>query len=105
MNSGTYHIFFTNLANPLKIKIILSLRNKEKNVTDLSKELGVEQSKISHALILLKKCNIVKSKQEGKQRIYYLNSKTIIPMLKLIDEHATNYCKCKTCNAKCGGRR
>jgi DNA-binding transcriptional ArsR family regulator len=102
MNSSTYNIFFTNLANPLKIKIILSLREKEKNVNDLSKELGGEQSKVSHALTSLKRCNIVKMKQEGKQRIYFLNSKTIIPMLKLIDEHATNYCNCKTCNAKCG---
>ena len=105
LNHNSYHVFFTNLANPLKIGIILSLRISEKNVTDLSKELGVEQSKVSHALASLKRCNIVKSKQEGKSRIYYLNSKTIIPMLKLIDEHATNYCNYKTCNAKCGGRR
>lgn len=105
MNYRPYNIFFTNLANPLKISIILNLRQKEKNVNDLAKELGVEQSKISHALASLKKCNIVKSKQKGKQRIYFLNSKTIIPMLKLIDEHAINYCNCKTCNLKCGGRK
>jgi DNA-binding transcriptional ArsR family regulator len=104
-SDNKYNIFFTNLANPLKIKIILSLREKEKNVTELVKDLKFEQSKISHALGSLKKCNIVKVKQEGKQRTYYLNSKTIIPMLKLIDEHAAHYCDCKNCNAKCGGRK
>lgn len=93
MNNSTYHIFFTNLANPLRIKIISSLRNKEKNVTELSKDLKVEQSKVSHALSSLKCCNIVKVKQKGKQRIYFLNKKTIVPMLKLIDKHAKTFCE------------
>jgi len=89
----TYHIFFTNLANPLKIDIITGLRNKEKSVTELSKELGFEQSKISHALSSLKCCNIVKVNQKGKHRIYSLNKKTIIPMLDLIDKHSKTFCK------------
>jgi DNA-binding transcriptional ArsR family regulator len=100
-NNSTYHIFFTNLANPLKIDLILSLKNKEKNVTQLSRELNVEQSKISHALSSLKSCNILKVKQQGKHRVYYLNKDTILPMLKLIDIHANTHCKklCK-CQSK-----
>ena len=99
MNNNTYHIFFTNLANPLRIKIISSLKEKEKNVTDLSKELKIEQSKISHALKLLRHCNIVDVKQKGKQRIYSLNKKTIVPILKLIDNHSKTFCggNCKAC--------
>jgi len=99
MKESTYHIFFTNLASPLKINIIVSLREEEKSVTELSKDLGVEQSKISHALSSLKCCNIVKMKQKGKQRIYSLNKKTIVPMLNLIDKHAKTFCK-KICS--CG---
>jgi len=102
LSSKSYNKFFTNLANSLKIEIILSLKNSEKNVSELSKELGVEQSKISHALASLKKCNIVNARQKGKQRIYSLNKKTILPMLNLIDKHAKCYCKCKTCNGACG---
>lgn len=101
MNNSAYHVFFTNLANPLKIKIILELRKKERNVTELSEALNVEQSKVSHALILLKRCNIVKVNQKGKERIYFLNKSTIIPMLKLIDEHAKANCNCKECRG-CG---
>jgi len=93
MKHSTYHIFFTNLANPLRISIIQNLREKEKNVTALSKDLKVEQSKISHALSSLRCCNIVKVKQKGKQRVYYLNKDTIVPMLKLIDKHAKTFCK------------
>lgn len=97
MKPNTYHTFFTNLANPLKIKIISSLKEKEKNVSELVKELGVEQSKISHALKCLKECKIVKADPEGKSRVYSLNKKTILPMLELIDKHASIHCKNKCC--------
>ena len=102
MNNSTYHIFFSNLSNPLRISIITSLKEKEKNVTELSKELKVEQSKISHALKNLKGCKIVDVKQRGKERIYSLNKKTIVPMLNLIDKHASTYCDCKNCTKECG---
>ena len=93
MNSNTYHFFFRNLANPIKIEIISALKEKESSVGELSEKLGVEQSKLSHALSSLKRCNIVQVKQKGKQRIYFLNKDTIIPMLKLIDKHEKTFCK------------
>lgn len=105
-NDSTYHIFFTKLANPLKIKVILSLRGKEKSVSEIAEELKVEQSKLSHALASMKNCRIVDVKQDGKQKIYSLNKETIIPMLNLIDKHAKNFCECKCCtNKNCGKRK
>ena len=95
LNHNSYHMFFTNLANELKIGIILALRSNERNVTELAEELGVEQSKISHALKNLKTCNIVDVKSKGKERIYSLNKDTILPMLNLIDKHANTHCKDK----------
>ena len=100
-NHNSYNIFFTNLANPLKIGIILSLRIKEKNVSELVNDLSVEQSKISHALQTLKSCNIVNMKQKGKERVYSLNKDTILPMLQLIDKHASTYCNCSSCMKGC----
>jgi DNA-binding transcriptional ArsR family regulator len=100
IGENKYNIFFTNLANPLKVKIILLLRVKEMNVTDLTKALKVEQSKISHALKSLRNCKIVNLKQQGKERIYSLNKQTIVPMLNLIDKHATINCKDKCCCAE-----
>jgi DNA-binding transcriptional ArsR family regulator len=108
MKNSAYHVFFTNLANPLKIDIITALKEKEmgSSVSELTEELNVEQSKISHALALLKKCKIVNMKQEGKKRIYSLNKETIVPMLKLIDKHSKANCECASCSAKnCVGRR
>lgn len=96
MKCSAYHIFFKNLASAVKTQIIISLKNKEKSVGDLSTELNLEQSKVSHALANLRFCNIVVVKQIGKNRIYSLNKQTIVPILKIIDEHGTIHCKgCK----------
>ena len=96
MAINKYHIFFGNLANPLKIDIISALKEKPKSVTELIKDLKVEQSKLSHALASLRCCSIVDAKQEGKNRIYQLNKETILPMLNLIDKHEVKFCKkCK----------
>jgi len=105
MYKSTYHLFFMNLANPLKIEIISCIKEKAKSVTEISKQLKVEQSKVSHSLSSLRSCNIVEVKQKGKQRIYSLNKKTIVPMLKLIDKHATTFCggKCARCGGRCRG--
>ncbi len=92
MKCNTYHIFFKNLANPLKVNIISLLKEKNSSVSELAEELKEEQSKISHALASLHHCNIVESKQKGKNRIYSLNKETIIPMLNLIDKHKCEYC-------------
>jgi len=105
MNNSTYHIFFSNLSNPLRISIITSLNKKEKNVMQLVNDLKIEQSKVSHSLQNLRNCKIVEVKQKGKERIYSLNKKTIVPILKIIDKHAKIFCKCECCaNKKCGKR-
>lgn len=78
------------------MNIILALKDKDKSVTELGKELEIEQSKLSHALSSLKCCYIVDVKQKGKQRIYSLNKETIVPILKIIDNHEKKFCKhCK----------
>jgi DNA-binding transcriptional ArsR family regulator len=94
-----YYIFFGNLANPLKIQIISELKRKPSSVSYLSKKLGIEQSKLSHALASLRCCSIVIAKKQGKQRIYELNKETILPMLEIIDKHESKFCK------KCMARR
>ena len=100
MRSSTYHIFFGNLANPLRIDVIIALRLGKKNVSELMNEIGVEQSKLSHALTGLRNCNLVNYEKNGKERIYSLNRKTILPILKIIDKHAKEFCngECKSCS-------
>ena len=94
-----YYMFFGNLANPLKIEIISALKEKEMSVLELADKLKIEQSKLSHALASLRHCSIVQVKQKGKKRIYSLNKKTILPILKIIDKHEKEFCK-KCCYAQ-----
>jgi DNA-binding transcriptional ArsR family regulator len=97
---NTYHIFFGNLSNKLKIDIISELKKGASSVLELADELGVEQSKLSHALASLRCCSIVNVKQIGKKRVYSLNKETILPILKIIDKHENKYCD--ECKAKAG---
>jgi DNA-binding transcriptional ArsR family regulator len=92
MKCQAYHVFFQNLANPLKTKIVGALKQKPMSVSELMDETNIEQSKLSHALMNLRKCHIVDAKQIGKQRIYSLNKKTILPILKILDNHRTKFC-------------
>jgi DNA-binding transcriptional ArsR family regulator len=99
IHKRTYHIFFNNLANPLKVKIITALSEKNMSVTELAKKLKVEQSKLSHALANLKKCKIVDAEYNGKMRIYSLNKKIVLPVLHIIDSHTEEICgeNCEEC--------
>jgi len=90
------HLFFETLGTYLKIDIILKLREKSFGVTELSKKLNQERSKVSHALISLLNCGFVNVRKDNKKRIYSLNRDTIPPLLNLVEKHVKKYCKvCK----------
>ena len=93
MKFSSYDNFFKNFANKTKFMIIMHLKNKPMSVNELAKKMGEEQSKISHNLTKLYKCNILTVKQKGKQRIYSLNKDTIIPVLRLAEKHVEKYCE------------
>ncbi|MDD4250623.1 MAG: metalloregulator ArsR/SmtB family transcription factor [Candidatus ainarchaeum sp.] len=84
------------LGNELRINIISSLKQKPKNVSEICSDLNQEQSKVSHSLKQLKKCNFVDYTKEGKERIYHIKSKILIQksnknLFELIEEHVKNY--------------
>ena len=90
---NAYDRFLTTLSNKTRLAIIQSLRNKPKNVSQLEEELGIHQTSVSHALRRLLDCGFVFVKNNGKERVYSLNSRTIKPLMRLIDEHMETYCK------------
>lgn len=87
------HFFLQTLANPLRLKIIETLRQTDLCVSELVDKLNEEQSKVSHALSDLLKCHIVEVRQSGKSRIYSLNEDNILQILALADKHVKEYCK------------
>ena len=94
LGSCSYDRFFSNFSNKTRFNVIMTLREKPLNVTEIAEKLKKEQSAISHNLRILESCQIITVKQEGKQRIYSLNKDTVIPILDIIEKHVENFC-CK----------
>ncbi len=92
MKCESYY-FFTVISNKTRWKIIYSLYDKDKTVTDICNDINEEQSKVSHNLKILSECKIVFSKRKGKYIIYTLNKKTIKPLIKHIKKHREEFCK------------
>ena len=89
---GAYKIFFGTLVSEPRLKIINLLRKGKKNVSEIMNELNMDQTSVSHNLARLRKCGFVISEVENKFRYYSLNSKTIKPLMDLIENHMSNYC-------------
>ena len=93
---GKCPLFFETLGTGLKIDLIFQLKKRPLSVKQLSENLKEERSKVSHALISLLECGLVRVRKEGKSRIYILNKDTILPLLNLVEKHIKKYCKiCK----------
>jgi len=58
------------LANPVRLRILAFLRDGEKSVNELARELGVPQANISQHLSVLRERNVLSTRREGVS-IYY----------------------------------
>ena len=64
--------FFKVFGDATRIKILLTLYDKELCVCDIAMELNMTQSAISHQLKILKQMKLVKNRREGKTIFYSL---------------------------------
>jgi len=94
----TCYVFFSTLSNPTRLAILELLREGPKNVTEISRSLNQEQSMVSHNLKPLLQCHFISVERRWKDRVYYLNRKTISPLLKVVITHKEDFC---TQNEEC----
>ncbi len=88
----SYVLFFKALSNSTRIAIIdLLRRGGDKTVSEIARELGFEQSRVSHALRCLTFCGFLTNRREGKNKIYSLNRETIEPLMEIADKHIEAY--------------
>ena len=78
---------FHALSEPLRVKVLQLLKNREICVCDLCDILDVSQSKLSFHLKTLKEANLVCARQEGRWIYYSLNQ----PQFKILQQHLTQY--------------
>lgn len=88
----SYKVFFGTLVSEARLKIINSLRKGKKNVSELMKELKMDQTSMSHNLARLRRCGFVLTEREGKFVYYKLNSGTIKPLMDIIEKHMSGNC-------------
>lgn len=93
--SGTYlnyhRLFFKGFSNRTRFEIISLLQRTPLTVNEIAKKLNFEQSRVSHNLRCLERCGFVTIEEDGRYRRYTLDSDTIVPMLKLVNNHITKY--------------
>ncbi|GAA5335366.1 MULTISPECIES: ArsR/SmtB family transcription factor [Thermus] len=75
--------FFKALAHPLRLAILDALREGEKSVTALQKELRVEQSAVSRQLAFLRERGLVEVRREGALAYYRTKDSEVYAFLDL----------------------
>lgn len=78
---------FHALSEPLRVKIVESLRENELCVCDLCEMLDVAQSKLSFHLKILKEAQLVRSRQEGRWMYYSLN----LPQFVVLEQYLSEF--------------
>lgn len=93
MKDLSYKRFFTTLGNENRLTVIHYLAKKgPQNVTQIVEGTKLEQTAVSHNLKRLLSCQFTHVKQNGKERVYWLNQDTIKPLLALMDTHVATFC-------------
>ncbi len=78
------------VAHPMRVAIIQILdKNKQLNVTQIYKKLGIEQATASHHLNILKTKGVLGSRRDGKQTFYSIKQDSIIRIVDCVS-------RCKT---------
>ena len=74
------------IAHPIRISIVALLSgNKKLNVTEIYKELNIEQAVASHHLGVLKNKDILSSEKNGKNCFYSLKHQRISQIIECIN--------------------
>jgi ArsR family transcriptional regulator len=83
--------FFKALANPLRIRILDQLRDKEMAVSELSERLNVEMPNLSQQLSVLKSRNLVVARKKGTNIYYSCIDPTVFKLLDVAKEIFNNH--------------
>jgi len=81
--------FFSMLADPTRLKIVIALKTAELCVHEISETIDLSVSAVSHQLRLLKTAKLVRNRRDGKMIYYALDDDHISQLLLLVHTHVT----------------
>ncbi len=80
---------FKVFGDSTRIRILYLLLDGEKNVSEISEGLSMNQSAVSHQLKTLRQSDLVRVKRDGKAMVYSLADDHVESILKIGMEHIT----------------
>jgi DNA-binding transcriptional ArsR family regulator len=90
--------FFKGLGDSTRLRIVEALLEKERNVSELVKLIGVPQSNISNHLACLKWCGYITSRKQGTSVYYQVTDERVRKIIglarEMIADHAENLYAC-----------
>ncbi|GEQ37567.1 metalloregulator ArsR/SmtB family transcription factor [Tetragenococcus halophilus] len=78
---------FKVLSDMTRLKIVLAVKEGEKNVTTIANEVSMEQSAVSHQLRLLRDNRVVKTRRQGKAVLYSVDDAHVLDILEQTFKH------------------
>ena len=78
---------FKVFSDSTRIRILYSLIDNERSVTEISKLLNMNQSAISHQLRILKNSKLIKNRRQGKIIYYSLDDDHVYNIIYQGIEH------------------
>ncbi|MEK7851673.1 MAG: metalloregulator ArsR/SmtB family transcription factor [Deltaproteobacteria bacterium] len=74
------------LANPKRLEVINTLRDKEMPVTELAEKMGITKANLSQHLAIMRDKGILKSRREGTNIYYSLANPKVIQACDIMRE-------------------
>ncbi len=75
---------FKALADPTRREILRLLRGGEKTAGELARHFDMTKPSMSHHFAVLKGADLIASRRQGQQIVYFLNTTVVEDLLSLI---------------------
>ncbi len=82
---------FRGLGDPTRVRILQLLLERERTVSDLVKETGALQGRLSSHLSCLRWCGFVTSRRQGRQVYYSVRDMRVRRLLRLAEEFLSDH--------------
>jgi DNA-binding transcriptional ArsR family regulator len=82
---------FNAVAEPRRRQILDVLAGGERPVNDLVELLGITQPQVSKHLRVLREVGLVEVREEGRQRVYRLNGRSLKPIHDWVKDYARTW--------------
>lgn len=86
----TYASAITALADPTRRRLFERLRHRPHAVGELAEHVGVSQSAVSQHLAVLRRAHLVRSRADGRRRLYRPDPSGIATLREYVDQMWTD---------------